>query len=296
MDLDSLIDWKLLTVKPGTKVKLAKDFDPTYTAGLVKPAVKAELPRVIENMSELHERLYAEKSRSLLLIFQAMDAAGKDGTIRNVTSGLNPQGCQVTAFAAPSTEELAHDYLWRIVRALPERGRVGIFNRSHYEEVLVARIHPKLIESQRLPPETLGKGLWKMRFEHINNFERYLVENGTYILKFFLNVSKAEQRRRFLNRIDRPDKNWKFNMGDIRDREHWDDYHKAYEDVFEATSTKWAPWYVIPADHKWFTHLAVAHIIYKKLQELDPQIPKVGEDVRAQLLEARKKLEAETTP
>ena len=222
-----------------------------------------------------------------------MDAAGKDSTIKHVTSGVNPQGFQVFSFKAPSAEELDHDYLWRSMKALPERGRIGIFNRSYYEEVLVVRVHPEMLQKQQLPHFPNGKKIWKQRFEEINNFEKYLVDNGVIILKFFLNVSKSEQKKRFLARIDSPEKNWKFSDNDVRERAFWDDYMNAYEEVFNNTSTKWAPWYIIPADRKWFTRLTVANIICTKLEELNLQYPTVSEEHKQQLLEAKRILEQE---
>lgn len=222
-----------------------------------------------------------------------MDAAGKDSTIKHVTSGVNPQGFQVFSFKGPSAEELDHDYMWRTTKALPERGRIGIFNRSYYEEVLVVRVHPEMLKKQQLPHFPQGNKIWKQRFEEINNFEKYLVDNGVIILKFFLNVSKSEQKKRFLQRIESPDKNWKFSDSDVQERAFWDDYMNAYEEVFNYTSTKWAPRYIIPADRKWFTRLTVANIICKKLQELNLQYPTVSEEHSQQLLQAKRILEQE---
>jgi PPK2 family polyphosphate:nucleotide phosphotransferase len=238
--------------------------------------------------------LYAQDTYSLLLIFQAMDAAGKDGIIEHVMSGVNPQGCQVFSFKAPSSEELDHDYLWRSMKALPERGRIGIFNRSYYEEVLVVRVHPEILNGQRIPKkEKEDKDIWKHRYEDINNFERYLTRNGIVILKFFLNVSKKEQKKRFLERIEQPDKNWKFSFGDVKEREHWKDYMDAYEDMFNATSTEWAPWHIIPADKKWFTRAAVADIISDRLESLNLRYPEVSEAHKQELLKAKEMLESE---
>ena len=237
--------------------------------------------------------LYAQDTHALLLIFQAMDAAGKDGTIKHVMSGVNPQGCDVSSFKAPSSEELNHDYLWRSSKRLPERGRIGIFNRSYYEEVLVVRVHPEILEAERLPSAVRGKGIWKRRFEDINNFEKYITDNGIVVLKFFLNVSKAEQKKRFLERIDRPEKNWKFSASDAKERAFWDDYQQAYEDAFNHTSTAWAPWYIIPADHKWFTRMAVAGIILDTLKKLKLRYPTVSEDRNQELLQAREILEGQ---
>ena len=233
------------------------------------------------------------KDYSLLIIFQAMDAAGKDSTIKHVMSGVNPQGCQVFSFKSPSEEELDHDYLWRSMKSLPERGRIGIFNRSYYEELLIVRVHPEILKKQQLPNFPKGDQIWKQRFEEINNFENYLVNNGVIVLKFFLNVSKAMQRKRFLARIDSPEKHWKFSASDVKERAFWDDYMNAYEQVFNHTSTESAPWYIIPADRKWFTRLVVADIICTKLQELNLQYPQLSEEYKQQLSAAKKNLEAE---
>ncbi len=278
---------KQFIVPRNTKVSLKKDFDPSYSIhDLSNDEAKALLQKGVELLADYQDKLYAEKKHSVLIILQAMDAAGKDGTIKHVMSGINPQGCQVSSFKAPSTEELAHDYLWRCNRVLPERGDIGIFNRSYYEEVLIARVHPEILRAQNLPPSSVDKNIWKRRFEEINNFEKYLSNNGTLILKFFLNVSKQEQKRRFLNRIERPDKNWKFSASDAKERTYWDDYVKAYEDCFSHTSTKWAPWYVIPADNKPFTRLAVAHIIYESLRELGLKYPAVSAAQKRELVQA----------
>jgi PPK2 family polyphosphate:nucleotide phosphotransferase len=247
----------------------------------------------VQALSKLQDVLYAQDRWSVLLIFQAMDAAGKDGTIKHVMSGVNPQGCDVCSFKAPSSEELNHDYLWRCMKRLPERGRIGIFNRSYYEEVLVVRVHPEILGAERLPPDVEGKHIWQRRFEDINNFEKYISGNGIVILKFFLHVSKEEQKRRFLERIDRPEKNWKFSASDARERVYWDAYQAAYEDTFNHTSTAWAPWHVIPADHKWFTRLAVADIILETLKKLKLRYPKVSKERKKGLLEAREMLETE---
>lgn len=266
-----------LTVKPGRKKVSLKKFDPAWTGRITSRKVAQKmLAKGIEDLSDLQERLYAQDTYSVLILFQAMDAAGKDGTIRHVMSGVNPQGCQVFSFKAPSLEELDHTYLWRAYKAMPERGRIGIHNRSHYEEVLVARVHPEIIANQHLPVAVKeDKHLWKKRFAQINDFERSLSENGVVILKFFLNVSKDEQKRRFLERIDDPAKNWKFSMTDTKERAFWDDYMKAYEEVFEHTSTPWAPWHIIPADHKWFMRLAVSEVINHRLSALDLKFPKL---------------------
>jgi len=281
-------------VKPGSQISLVKDYDPGYKCKFHQKgdAVK-KLKADILQLTKYQDILYAQNSYSLLIIFQAMDAAGKDSTIKHVMSGVNPQGCQVFSFKAPSEEELDHDYLWRSMKSLPERGRIGIFNRSYYEELLIVRVHPEILKKQQLPNFPKGDQIWKQRFEEINNFEKYLVNNGVIILKFFLNVSKAMQRKRFLERIDSPEKHWKFSASDVQERAFWDDYMDAYEQVFNRTSTEFAPWYIIPADRKWFTRLVVANIICTKLQELNLQYPQVSEEYNQQLLVAKKNLEAE---
>jgi PPK2 family polyphosphate:nucleotide phosphotransferase len=281
-----------LAAPAGRKISLA-DFDPSWTGGIDKAEAAESLEDGLRQLAEYQERLYAQDTYALLVIFQAMDAAGKDGTIRHVMSGLNPQGCQVFSFKAPSSEERDHDYLWRSVKALPERGRIGIHNRSYYEEVLVARVHPAILEAQQLPPSGKGRGVWRRRFQEINNLERHLVDNGTVVLKFFLHVSKEEQKRRFLARIEEPEKNWKFALGDVRERSHWDEYMRAYEDAFTHTSTTYAPWYIIPADHKWFMRLAVAAIMHRTLHDLDLQYPNVSALKAAELQQARELLLAE---
>ena len=284
-----------MIVPPGATIRLKKDYDPEYTGDYTCKEEAAEKLRAgITKLARYQDMLYAQNTYALLLVFQAMDAAGKDSTIKHVMSGVNPQGCDVSSFKAPSDEELNHDYLWRCAKRLPERGRIGIFNRSYYEEVLIARVHPAIIESQRLPDSVRGgQDLWKRRFEDINHFERYITNNGIVVLKFFLNVSKAEQKKRFLARIDRPEKNWKFSASDVQERAFWDDYQSAYEDVFNHTSTEWAPWHIIPADHKWFTRLAVAEIILNTLKRLKLSYPTVDEERKRGLLEARKLLEKE---
>jgi PPK2 family polyphosphate:nucleotide phosphotransferase len=281
-------------VKPGATISLHKDFDPAYKAELLnKEDAAVKLKEDIDRLAKYQDILYAQNTYALLIIFQALDAAGKDGTIKHVMSGINPQGCQVFSFKAPSEEELDRDYLWRASKALPERGRIGIFNRSYYEEVLVAKIHPEILAKQQLPKDANGNKIWRDRFEQINNFEKYLVQNGIVILKFFLNVSKEEQKQRFLKRIDRPEKNWKFSASDIKERAFWDDYQKAYQDVFNSTSTKYAPWYIIPADRKWFTRLAVANIIVNKLKDLNLAYPTLSEEHKKELSQAREILEKE---
>jgi PPK2 family polyphosphate:nucleotide phosphotransferase len=283
-----------LVARPGKKISL-KDYDPDWT-GPIKDKEHAEglLQEGVRQLSKYQDRLYAQDTYSLLMIFQAMDAAGKDGTIRHVMSGINPQGCQVFSFKVPSAEERDHDYLWRSSKALPERGRIGIHNRSYYEEVLVCRVHPELLAAQQLPEDCKNvNDVWKRRFKEINNFEKYLTDNGIVILKFFLNVSKKEQKRRFLERIDMDEKNWKFSVNDARERTFWKDYMRAYEDVFTHTSTKAAPWYIIPADNKWFMRLAVAEITNQTLDGLDLKYPTLTNEKKNELLEARKVLLAE---
>jgi PPK2 family polyphosphate:nucleotide phosphotransferase len=271
-----------------------KDFDPDDTGDLSsehKPEAKEALAAGVEVLAELQERLYAQDRWAVLLIFQAMDAAGKDGAIKHVMSGVNPQGCQVHAFKAPSPEELDHDYLWRCLKALPERGRIGIFNRSYYEEVLVVRVHKELLQSQKLPPSLVTRSIWEDRYEDIRNVERYLGRNGVLIRKFFLHVSKKEQKKRFLERLDNPDKNWKFSLADARERGHWEEYQEAYEDMIRATATKAAPWYVVPADGKWFTRVVVAAAIIDALGSLDLKFPEVDDAKKKELAAARIALE-----
>ena len=280
-------------VAKGSSFRL-RDHDPGDTADLKsKREGRERLQAGCERLRELQNLLYAHDRYALLLIFQAMDAAGKDSAIKHVMSGLNPQGCQVFAFKAPSQEELDHDFLWRTTRCLPERGRIGVFNRSYYEEVLIVRVHPQILRAQKLPEDSMGDGLWKRRFESINDLERHLTRNGTVVRKFFLNVSKEEQRQRFLARLDEPEKNWKFALGDVEERKCWDRYLEAYEDMIRHTSTEEAPWYVVPADHKWFTRLVVADAIGDALESLDLRYPTIDEKKREELAEARKALEAE---
>ena len=280
-------------VIPGTTVKL-KEHDPAEHGDFKdKEAAKEKLEADIGKLAELQDIFYAADSYSLLLIFQAMDAAGKDGVIKHVMSGVNPQGCQVASFKSPSARELDHDYLWRCNLFLPERGRIGIFNRSYYEEVLVVRVHPEYLAAQKLPEELQGGKIWKRRFREINNFERYLTDNGTRILKFFLNLSKDEQKKRFMKRIETPAKNWKLSPSDVKERGHWDEYMEAYEDMLTETSTDWAPWHIIPADHKWFSRVAIADTIVREMQSLGLKYPELDEKGRAGLEEARKMLEAE---
>ena len=281
-------------IDEGSEVKL-KDH-PTDYSGDYKDKDEAveDLDKNIQKLSELEDVLWADNRRSLLIVFQAMDAAGKDGAIKHVMSGVNPQGCQVVSFKAPSAEELDHDFLWRCQVALPERGRIGIFNRSHYEEVLVVRVHPEFLAGQQLPDDVRNdKDFWKKRFKQIRNWEDHLSSNGTTIIKFFLNVSRDEQKKRFLARIDDPAKNWKFSATDAKERAHWDEYMAAYTEAMEATSTKQAPWYIIPADKKWFARLAVSEVIVEMLESLNLKYPEVTDAQKAQLAEAERLLNSE---
>ena len=282
---------KDLVVPPGKKIRL-KNYDPGYTGKFKsKKAARKTLKQDIKRLAEYQDVLYAQNIYGVLLIFQALDAAGKDGAIKHVMSGVNPQGCQVFSFKAPSAEELDHDFLWRYASDLPERGRIGIFNRSYYEEVLVVRVHPDILAKQQLPPQVKkDKNIWKDRFEQINNFEKYLTQNGIIILKFFLNVSKKEQKRRFLERISLPEKNWKFSATDAQERSYWNTYRRAYEDTFSHTSTKWAPWYIIPADHKWFTRVAIADIIISRIKTLKLSYPATTKERKQSLLKVKRTL------
>lgn len=285
-------------VQPGKSVSL-KDFDPAWNGDQKIPkekrkeAAQAMLAEDLPALSAAQELLYAADSWSVLIIFQAMDAAGKDGTIKHVMSGVNPQGVQVYSFKHPSAEELDHDFLWRTTRVLPERGRIGIFNRSYYEEVLIVRVHPELVAAQRIPDAKIDKAFWNQRYETINGLEEHLTRNGTKILKFFLNVSKDEQRKRFLDRINEPKKHWKFSASDLAERAFWKDYQAAYEQMLEATSTRHAPWYVIPADHKWVTRAAVSRIVTREISALDLRYPEVTGEKIQQIAEAKKLLERE---
>ncbi len=279
-------------IAKGKGFRLA-DVDPGDTAHLESAdaaRAKEVLKAGVELLAELQNKLYAQDRWAVLLIFQAMDAAGKDGTIKHVMSGVNPQGCQVYSFKQPSAEDLDHDFLWRCLRCLPERGRIGIFNRSYYEEVLVARVHSEILEAQKLPPALVTERIWEERFESIRTFERHLARNGTVILKFFLHVSKAEQKRRFLARLDEPEKNWKFSPSDVAERRHWKAYQRAYEDAIGATAADHAPWYVVPADHKWFTRLVVAAAVVDALAALELAYPKVDAAKRRALAAARREL------
>ncbi len=282
-----------IMVPPGKKISLPKDYDPAYTGGFDdREGALEKVASNRERLSKLQEKLWAQDVYALLVLFQGIDTAGKDGAIRHVMSGVNPQGCHVTSFKAPSAEELDHDYLWRAARALPARGTIGIFNRSYYEEVLVVRVHPHFLDAQRLPPGAHGD-LWDHRYREINNFEKYLVRNGFVILKFFLNLSRQEQKRRFLDRIDDVDKNWKFNVQDYKERGHWDEYQAAFQDMLSNTSTEWAPWMVVPSDNKWFARLAVSETICAAMERLGLEFPRVSAEQRARLLEIRRALEAE---
>jgi PPK2 family polyphosphate:nucleotide phosphotransferase len=280
-------------VPPGTRVRLPRDFDSGDTLGLRKANATGLLQQGIGLLSEYQMRLAAQDTQGLLIIIQAIDAAGKDGTIRHVMSGVNPQGVRVSSFKVPSAEEMDHDFMWRYQRALPGRGMIGIFNRSYYEELLVVRVHPSILEGQKLPSSKKDKGIWTRRFRQVNDFEAYLVDQGFTIVKLFLNLSKEEQRKRFLARIDEPEKNWKFSASDVKERAFWDDYQAAFADVLSRSSTAVAPWYVIPADHKWFARLAAAGVIANALIEMDPSFPEVDGAAREALLAARSDLVAE---
>jgi PPK2 family polyphosphate:nucleotide phosphotransferase len=279
-------------VTDGERFRL-KDIDPDDTGDFKdedRSRAEEGLVMGVRALAELQDRLYAQDRWAVLLIFQAMDAAGKDGAIKHVMSGVNPQGCQVFSFKAPTSEELDHDYLWRCMRCLPERGRIGVFNRSYYEETLVVRVHPQILERQKLPAELITKDIWEERHKDIRNFERYLSRNGILIRKFFLHVSKGEQKKRFLERLDKPEKNWKFSAGDAAERQHWDAYMEAYEDAIRATATKAAPWYVVPADNKWFTRIVVAAAVIDALASLDLEYPKLGKEQLKELAAAREVL------
>lgn len=292
-DEPAMLKRKHLIARPGKRVRL-QDFPTNHTRGV---DAKADAVRLladnVQAIADAQERLYAQDRWALLVIFQAMDAAGKDSTVKHVLSGVNPQGVNVTSFKAPSSKELDHDYLWRSVLALPERGMIGIHNRSYYEEVLIARVHPEIIERQHLPAEVTRGNLWKRRYRHIRHFESFLVENGTVVLKFFLHVSKEEQRRRFLERLDKPDKHWKFSLRDVQERANWDTYQEAYEDMLEATSTDDAPWFVIPADHKWYMQWAVGQVIVDTLKGLNLHMPPLDDARRKELTEGRRLLNLE---
>ncbi|MGW2050520.1 polyphosphate kinase 2 family protein [Streptomyces sp. NPDC001858] len=282
-----------LRVEPGSKVRLGRDFDPRDKGGL-KKRDGVQLLRVgVELLAEYQQRLAAQDTYGVLLCLQALDAGGKDGTIRHVMSGVNPQGVRVSSFKVPSAEELDHDYLWRYAERLPERGGIAIFNRSHYEEVLVVRVHPELLLRQQLPGHARGSGVWKRRYREINDWERYLTDNGFKVVKIFLNLSKEEQRTRFLKRLDLPEKNWKFSAADVRERQYWDDYQRAFSKMLSATSTRWAPWYVVPADRKWFARICTAAILAHTLMDIDPRYPEVDDRARKDLRTAKRRLERE---
>jgi PPK2 family polyphosphate:nucleotide phosphotransferase len=292
-----MINDKHIIATPGEKIRL-EDYDTAYRShSLTKEYAEEHFKEKRDKLKEMQDKLYASDKYAVLLIFQAMDAAGKDSTIRYVMSGVNPQGCQVFSFKQPSSEELDHDFLWRTYKALPERGRIGIFNRSYYEEVLVTKVHPKYIVNQRIPGinslEDIPEELWQNRYQSINAMERHLVKSGTIILKFFLHVSKEEQRERFLKRINRPDKNWKFSQSDVEERKYWDEYQQAYEEAINATSTEAAPWYIIPADRKWFMRYTVGTIITQKMETLNLKYPQVSEKQIEELGKAKKQLEEE---
>jgi PPK2 family polyphosphate:nucleotide phosphotransferase len=287
---------RLFQVPTSGRVRLS-DYDPGWAASkqfkdLTKDELKARasdfLQKNVTDLADAQERLYASDTHSVLIVLQASDAAGKDGTIKHVMSGVNPQGCQIFAFKKPSSEELDHNFLWRYMKALPERGRIGIFNRSYYEDVLVVRVHPEFLG--KLPGTDRGRDFWQGRYDDINAFERHLARNGTLVLKFFLNVSKKEQRQRFLERLERPEKNWKFSFGDLEERKHWSEYRQAFEQMVQNTSTKWAPWWVIPADHKWVTRTLVAAIITRSIDGLGVAFPKVSDKDRQRLADVRNEL------
>ncbi len=300
MKLEEVIERSRELVRPyrvtdGEKFRL-DDVDPGDTGGLEakdKPRAKEALQTGVEALAELQDMLYAQDRWAVLLVFQAMDAAGKDGAIKHVMSGVNPQGCQVASFKAPTSDDLDHDYLWRCQKHLPERGRIGIFNRSYYEEVLVVRVHEELLQGQKLPPALITKDIWKDRLRDIRCFERYLSGNGVLVRKFFLHVSKKEQKKRFLERVDKPEKNWKFSTSDVRERGHWKDYMKAYDSAIQNTATKESPWFVVPADNKWFTRTVVAAAIIDALASLDLHYPKVSKEKLAELALAKEALLAE---
>jgi PPK2 family polyphosphate:nucleotide phosphotransferase len=286
-----------LRVRPGSKVRLPGDFDPGARFGLHKRVDGTRLlTQSVQLLAEYQDRLAAQDTYAVLVVVQGMDAAGKDSTIRRVMSGVNPQGVHVSSFKVPSAEELSHDYLWRLARRLPARGEIGIFNRSHYEEVLAVRVHPENLDREKLPPESKGHDIWQRRYREINDWEHYLTDNGIRLVKLFLNVSREEQRIRFLQRIDRPEKNWKFSPADARERRYWDDYQHAYSQMLTHTSTERAPWHVLPADHKWLTRICAAAAIAQTLIDIDPRYPEPNAATRQELLQARAELEAEARP
>ena len=284
---------KRYQVDDGRKFRL-KDFGAADTWKLKSKEHADEwLQQGVRHLADLQSKLYAQNRWAILLIFQAMDAAGKDGTISHVMSGVNPQGCQVFSFKVPSDQDLNHDFLWRSTRSLPERGRIGIFNRSYYEEVLVVRVHPEWLERQKLPPELLTEKIWKQRFQSINEYEGHLSRNGFIIRKFFLHVSRKEQRRRLLERLEQPEKNWKFSLSDLKERQFWNDYMQAYQEAIAETASEHAPWYIVPADHKWFSHLVVAEVIIDTLEQLELKYPEVDPNKRKELAIVKKRLQKE---
>jgi PPK2 family polyphosphate:nucleotide phosphotransferase len=287
------VEFKLrdILVPPDTKVSLKKDYDPDFTGGYDDKAGALEkVAANVQRLSELQEKLYAQDIYGIMIIFQAIDAAGKDGAIRHVMSGVNPQGCHVTSFKAPSSEDLDHDYMWRAAKMLPARGMIGIFNRSYYEEVLAVKVHPEFLAKQNLPGKPGGKGFWERRYKEINRFEKYLTSNGIIPIKFFLNLSRKEQKKRFLARIDEAEKNWKFSVADFKERALWDDYQQAFEDMLNHTSTEHAPWFVIPSDNKWFARLAISEAICAVMGRLKLKFPDIGDERRAELLKIREEL------
>lgn len=280
-----------IMVIPDHQISLKKDFDPDFTGGYEDKAGALEhVAANVKRLAQLQEKLYAQDIYGILIIFQAIDAAGKDGAIRHVMSGVNPQGCHVTSFKTPSSEDLDHDYMWRAAKVLPARGMIGIFNRSYYEEVLVVKVHPEFLTKQNLPGKPGGKVFWKRRYKEINRFEKYLTSNGIIPIKFFLNLSREEQKKRFLDRIDEPEKNWKFSVDDFKERARWDDYQQAFEDMLNHTSTEHAPWFVIPSDNKWFARLAISEAICRVLEGLKLKFPEVSDEKRAELLKIREEL------
>jgi PPK2 family polyphosphate:nucleotide phosphotransferase len=281
-----------LKVAPGTKVSLSRDHDPGYTGQVARPKAGPLLADAVRLLAEYQDRLAAQDGHGVLVVLQGMDASGKDSTIKHVMSGVNPQGVEVRSFKEPSTEELSHDFLWRYQRALPRRGQISIFNRSHYEEVLVVRVHQELLAAERMPAAS-GDGIWDRRYREINDWERYLVDNGIHVVKIMLNLSKREQAKRFLKRIDHPEKNWKFSPSDVRERRYWDDYQLAFNTMLSQTSTKWAPWHVVPADHKWFGRLATAAIVVTALDAINPRYPAPDPAVATEMAQVRGELAAE---
>ena len=281
-----------LMVTPGSTVRLSRDHDPGYTGKVTKQQATALLSDGVSLLADYQDRLAAQDNYGVLLILRGLDASGKDSTIKHVMSGVNPQAVEVRAFKQPSAEELDHDFLWRYQRALPGRGRIGIFNRSHYEEVLVVRVHEELLAAERMP-DSGGRDVWERRYREINDWERYLIDNGVHVVKVMLNLSKRQQAKRFLERIDYPEKNWKFSPSDIKERHYWDDYQRAFDRMLSQTSTQWAPWYVVPADHKWFTRLATAAVLVRALSAIDPKYPAPDPAVRDEMTQARAELAAE---